>query len=95
MEKFVEYSFGSLKFIWLYGRMSLIRTLISILLGAVQTFPGMHYISYSADFTTKRVELRECLLMSGDETTDGIYDASVIMYERYLSESGVCIDDTN
>ncbi len=63
MKKYFTYSFKSLSLIWSYNKLYLLLTLVSILLGAIQVFPGMYLINYSIDFITKRVGFREYLVM--------------------------------
>lgn len=51
----LTYSRKSIRFIWRNDRQYYLLTVISILLGAIQVFPGMFLMSYSIDLLTKQV----------------------------------------
>lgn len=49
------YSSKSIRFIWTKDKQYIVLTMISIVLSAIRTFPGMYLMSYSIDLLTKHV----------------------------------------
>lgn len=55
MKLLFVYSSKSIRFIWTKDKQYIVLTMISIVLSAIRTFPGMYLMSYSIDLLTKHV----------------------------------------
>lgn len=61
-KRLLLYSKRSIKFIWINDRQYFLLMAISIVLGAIQVFPGMFLMSYSIDLLTKQVSLADYIV---------------------------------
>lgn len=63
VKEFFYYSCLSVKLLWKKSRQLLLFEILSIIVSAVQVFPGMYLLKFSVNMLTKKAELRAYLIM--------------------------------